>query len=129
MSTIGEIDVNVDKKTLDSLNQLVSKTGCSYQSIQNQVKNITLDQDDGKVVDIENVNSGHRIKRDVSTFSSEQSSEHEFSEMEVPLNTEYEFLELYMALNESIRHRIGHQFSGFIKKCTFRGMSCLNIRF
>ena len=45
------------------------------------------------------------------------------------LKTEYKFLHAYMGLNESIRLKIGHQFSDFIKKCTFSGSDCLNIRY
>ena len=44
------------------------------------------------------------------------------------LKSEYEFLDIYMGLNESVRHMIGHQFSDFIKLCTFLGSNCLNIR-
>ena len=44
------------------------------------------------------------------------------------LKSEYEFLDVYMGLNESVRHMIGHQFSDFIKLCTFLGSNCLNIR-
>ena len=44
------------------------------------------------------------------------------------LKTEYKFLESYMGLDESIRLKIGHQFSDFVKKCTFSGSDCLNIR-
>ena len=45
------------------------------------------------------------------------------------LTLEYEFLKEYMGLNESIRHRIGHQFSALIKACTFQGKDCLNERY
>ena len=45
------------------------------------------------------------------------------------LKTEYKFLHAYMGLNESIRLKIGHQFSDVIKKCTFSGSDCLNIRY
>ena len=45
------------------------------------------------------------------------------------LKTEYKFLDYYMGLNKSIRLKIGHQFSYFIKKCTFSGSDCLNIRY
>ena len=44
------------------------------------------------------------------------------------LKTEYKFIETYMGLDESIRLKIGHQFSDFVKKCTFSGSDCLNIR-
>ena len=45
------------------------------------------------------------------------------------LKTEYKFLDSYMTLNESVRLLIGHQFRDFIKKCTFSGSDCLNIRY
>ena len=44
------------------------------------------------------------------------------------LETEYTFLKQYMSLNRSIRSHIGHEFTSFIKSCTFRGKDCLNIR-
>ena len=44
------------------------------------------------------------------------------------LLTEYKFLALYMGLDEKIRLKIGHQFSNFVKKCTFYGSDCLKIR-
>ena len=44
------------------------------------------------------------------------------------LEAEYTFLKEYMTLNRSIRSKIGHEFSSFIKSCTFRGKDCLNSR-
>ena len=45
------------------------------------------------------------------------------------LLSEYSFLRYYMSLNRTIRTLIGHQFSSFIKFCTFRGKNCLHNRF
>ena len=45
------------------------------------------------------------------------------------LKTELKFLDSYMGLNESMRLLIGHQFHDFIKKCTYSGSDCLNIRY
>ena len=45
-----------------------------------------------------------------------------------PLQREYIFLQNYMSLKESVRISIGHDFSSFIKNCTFRGKNCLNMR-
>ena len=40
------------------------------------------------------------------------------------LDTEYNFLQMYMSLEEEQRFRIGHNFSGLLKSCTFRGRDC-----
>ena len=45
-----------------------------------------------------------------------------------PLQIEFMFLQNYMSLKESVRISIGHDFSSFIKICTFRGKNCLNMR-
>ena len=41
---------------------------------------------------------------------------------------EFNFLRNFMTLNEKERILIGHDFSSFIKRCTFRGKDCLNER-
>ena len=38
---------------------------------------------------------------------------------------EMDFLRIFMALNEEERILIGHNFTSFIKACTFRGNDCL----
>ena len=38
---------------------------------------------------------------------------------------EINFLSNFMSLNEQERILIGHEFSSFIKACTFRGKDCL----
>ena len=42
---------------------------------------------------------------------------------------DYNFMMYYMELPMEIRANIGHQFSDFIKGCTFRGTNCLNQRY
>ena len=39
---------------------------------------------------------------------------------------EMEFLRTFMSLDEKERQLIGHNFTSFIKGCTFRGRDCLN---
>ena len=39
---------------------------------------------------------------------------------------EWKFLQKFMSLNETLRQIIGHQFTDFVKECTFRGETCLN---
>ena len=118
LATIGEIDRDSDQETYESLNQLRGKSGCPItQTAQNSAP--TND----------NSATGGRRKRAASAApSSDQTTEVRIGEMPDFLSAEYEFLEVYMALNESLRHKIGHQFDGFIKECTFRGMDCLNTR-
>jgi hypothetical protein len=38
---------------------------------------------------------------------------------------EMDFLRIFMSLNEEERILIGHNFTSFIKACTFRGKDCL----
>ena len=38
------------------------------------------------------------------------------------------FLAQFMGLSEHVRKLIGHDFSDFIKMCTFRGASCLDTK-
>ena len=118
LATIEEIDTNSDKETYQSLIQLRSKSGCPAQTAQNSAP--TND----------NSATGGRRKRAASAAapSSDQTTEVRIGEMPDFLSAEYEFLEVYMALNESLRHKIGHQFDGFIKECTFRGMDCLDTK-
>ena len=42
---------------------------------------------------------------------------------------EAEFLSQYMGLSENVRQKIGHDFSDFIKSCTFRGSTCLDSKY
>ena len=42
------------------------------------------------------------------------------------LDTEYIFLQYFMSLEEEQRFKIGHNFSGLVKSCTFRGRDCNN---
>ena len=42
---------------------------------------------------------------------------------------EAEFLSQYMGLSENVRQMIGHDFSDFIKSCTFRGSTCLDSKY
>ena len=116
LATIGEIDRDSDQETYQSLIQLRSKSGCPVQTAQNSAP--TND----------NSATGGRRKRAAAPSSADQTTEVRIGEMPDFLSAEYEFLEVYMALNESLRHKIGHQFDGFIKECTFRGMDCLNTR-
>ena len=60
-----------------------------------------------------------------STTSEIQTS----TEMDGDIQNEFSFLSYYMTLNESTRLMIGHQFDDFVKKCTFSGSNCLNIRY
>ena len=42
---------------------------------------------------------------------------------------EAEFLAQYTGLSEHVRKLIGHDFSDFIKSCTFRGSTCLDSKY
>ena len=44
------------------------------------------------------------------------------------LDTEYTFLQVFMSLEEEERFLIGHNFSGLVKACTFRGRDCTEKR-
>ena len=41
---------------------------------------------------------------------------------------QYKFLQGYMTLEEDERFKIGHNFSGLVKSCTFRGRDCKDER-
>ena len=42
---------------------------------------------------------------------------------------EAEFLMQYMGLSEHVRKLIGHNFTDFVKSCTFRGSTCLESKY
>ena len=42
---------------------------------------------------------------------------------------EAEFLMQYMGLTEYVRKLIGHNFTDFVKSCTFRGSTCLDSKY
>ena len=52
-----------------------------------------------------------------------------YGEQTEDVSMDYDFMMYYMALPSKIRGTIGHQFSDFIKGCTFRGTNCLNQRY
>ena len=104
--TYEEWDLENDRDTFDKL--LVFKTLSKCPDINEPIAATA---------------AGSRKRRSIAALQKELGETPDF------LKTEYKFLDCYMGLNESIRLKIGHQFSDFIKKCTFSGSDCLNIRY
>ena len=105
--TYEEWDVENDRDTFDILSAI--KTLSSCPNINEPTTETTP--------------AGSRSKRSIYSL------EKVLGAIPDVLKTELEFIDFYMTLNESVRLSIGHQFSNFIKKCTFSGSDCLNIRY
>ena len=55
-----------------------------------------------------------------------QDQQHLEFEQPADVALEWQFLQKFMSLNDTLRQIIGHQFTDFVKECTFRGETCLN---
>ena len=53
----------------------------------------------------------------------------EYEEQSSFVAEEMDFLRIFMSLTEEERILIGHDFTSFIKSCTFRGNDCLKERY
>ena len=108
--TYEEWDFENDRDTFDKLS--VFKTLSKCPDINEPIAETTTTAPTATA-------AGSRKRRSIAALQKRLGETPDF------LKTEY----YYMGLNESIRLKIGHQFSDFIKKCTFSGSDCLNIRY
>ena len=117
METYEEWDVGNDRDTFDKLSELKTLSKCP--NINEPTTDTTTTVPTATAAGA----AGSRKRRSIAALQKGLGETPDF------LKTEYKFLDYYMGLNESIRLKIGHQFSDFIKKCTFSGSDCLNIRY
>ena len=113
-ATYEDWDVENDRDTFDKLTALKTLSKCP--DINEPTADTTTTAPTATA-------AGSRKRRSIAALQKGLGDTPDF------LKTEYKFLHAYMGLNESIRLKIGHQFNDFIKKCTFSGSDCLNIRY
>lgn len=109
------------KKTYEELDA-ENDTSITFRILSNITKLSLCNNDNELSQQVQAGSAGARRKRSVLALQKGLGDTPDF------LKTEYKFLALYMGLDESVRLKIGHQFSDFVKKCTFSGSDCLNIR-